>query len=101
MVRPFIFVNLVNKILFVIEKVSFLVLLGMNLFLTLVDIEKMRWFNYKPKLLKFLNKYKTVIKSFLLAQYCLILFCLIIILYGLNGILIELTRVQSFRLLLY
>jgi hypothetical protein len=91
----------VNKILFVIEKVSFLVLLGMNLFLTLVDIEKMRWFNSKPKLLNFLNKYKMVINSFLLTQYCLILFCLILILYELNGILIELTRVQSFRLLLY
>lgn len=76
--------------------IFFLVLMGINLIFILVEFDKIKWINSKPKLLKFLNKFKTARKSLLLVQLFLILISLIMIDYGLNGIINELLRVKTF-----
>ena len=72
-----------------------LIMLGLNLFIFLVDIEKIRWLNSRPKLLNYLNKFKTTKKGVLLVQYCTTLFSLMIIYYGLSSILFELLRIKT------
>lgn len=67
-----------------------------NLLFIFVEFEKIEWFNSRPKLLKFLDKYKTARKGLLLAQFFLSLISLIMICYGLNGIISELLRVKTF-----
>ena len=72
-----------------------LIMLGLNLFIFLVDIEKIQWLNSRPKLLNYLNKFKTTKKGVLLVQYCITLFSLMVIYYGLSSILFELLRIKT------